>query len=541
MPKQATLYFNGHVLTMDEYNSVAEAVLVIADKIVAVGSRAEISEQAPERCSTIDLMGSTMMPAFIDAHGHFPDPGFISLFRVDLAAPPRGDCIDMVSALDRLRQKSLTVPHGEWVMGVLFDNTAIHEQRMPTRMELDNVSTDHPIWVLHASGHNGVANSVALALNNIDEDTPAPQDGSFGRDAETGRLNGLIEGLRAMGEMGNTNFLIDRERFWQGFDATREEYTSFGVTLAQNAWATREMLEHFESLPVDQDPGIDLVILPIGQLEPELSKNPVQPAWRDNPYFTLGPRKLFTDGAFQLQTAFLSEDYLKPTKLDAKRGAPYTTIEELTRQVKKLHNLNFQIHCHCNGDAGSDLFLDAVDTALKENPREDHRHTIIHGQVLRDDQLQRMSQLGVTVSFFSAHIHYWGDKHANTFLGSERANRISPAASAEKYGVRYTLHNDASVTPTRPLHLVHCAVNRLTASGQQLGEGEKISVQSALRAVTIDAAWQVFQEKERGSIEPGKLADLVVLSRNPLLEPAHIESTTVTSTIRRGKLVYSQP
>jgi predicted amidohydrolase YtcJ len=530
----STLYFNGHILTMDDQNSVFDAVITKGEIITAVGPAADLRAQFPIGATEVDLEGKTMIPAFIDPHGHFPDPGFIKLFRVDLSSAPRGDCADMATAMARLKKRAVETPKGEWVMGVLFDNTAIAEGRMPTRSELDAVSTEHPVWVIHASGHNGTANSVALQTRGINRDTPDPLGGRFARDAETGALTGLIEGISAMGAMGDTDFLIDRDRFWQGFNATRDEYLEHGVTYAQNAWATRAMLEHFASLPADQDPGIDLVLLPIGDLEPELSQGPNPLDWPGDPHFTLGARKLFTDGAFQLQTAFLTEPYFKPSDPDAPQGMAYTAVDEHHFQVKKLHDMGFQIHCHCNGDAGADLFLDAVEAALGANPRHDHRHTVIHGQTLRDDQLKRMAQLGVTVSFFSAHIHFWGDRHYDTFLGPERAERISPAASAEQYGVRYTIHNDASVTPTRPIHLAHCAVNRLTAGGRVLGEDQKISVLSALRAQTIDAAWQVFQENKRGSIEPGKLADFAILSHNPLTDPERLNRTRVERTVRRG-------
>lgn len=533
---EATLYFNGTILTMDATNTQPEAVLTLGETIKAVGAEAVLRAQMPQGTRLHDLQGQTLIPAFIDPHGHFPDPGFIALFRVDLAAPPRGDCADMAMALGRLHAKAAAIPKGEWVMGVLFDNTAIAEGRMPTRAELDRVSTDHPVWVLHASGHNGVANTVALARRGICRDTPDPLGGRFGR-TEDGELTGLIEGLSAMGEMGDTDFLIDRKRFWEGFAACRNEYLSHGVTYAQNAWASRELLEHFASLGPDTDPGIDLMLLPIGELEPGLMETL---DWPGNPHLTLGPRKLFTDGAFQLQTAYLSRPYHQPINRQYPRGMPYVAEKDHRREVRKLHDLGHQIHCHCNGDAGADMFLDAVAAALEHNPRPDHRHTIIHGQTLRDDQLERMAELGVTVSFFSAHIHFWGDRHRSTFLGPERASRLSPAASAERFGVRYTLHNDASVTPTRPLHLAHCAVNRTTSSGQVLGEDQRISVLSALRAQTIDAAWQVFQEDRRGSIEPGKVADLAVLSDNPIADSENLLDLSVTMTVRQGEVVYSQ-
>lgn len=538
MSDTQTLYFNGTILTMDDSRPSVEAVLTEGERILATGDEVALRSSLAPGAAEIDLQRRTMLPAFIDPHGHFPDPGFIKLFRVDLAPPPRGDCANMDTVLERLAHKAAQTPCGEWVMGVLFDNTAIAERRMPTRAELDTVSSDHPIWVIHASGHNGVANSHALRSQDIDRHTPDPPGGRYGRDPESGALTGLIEGISAMGEMGDTNFLIDRGRFWQGFDACRDEYLSHGVTFAQNAWATRDMLEHFASLPSDHDPGIDILLLPIGELEPELSLGPEALNWRETPYFKLGPRKLFSDGAFQLQTAFLSTPYHKPSDPKSPCGMSYNDPAELTRQVCKLNGMGYQVHCHCNGDAGTDMFLDAVEVALEDAPRADHRHTVIHGQVLRDDQMKRMARLGVTVSFFSSHIHFWGDRHFDTFLGPERAARISPAASAERFGVRFTIHNDASVTPTRPIHLAHCAVNRKTASGRVLGEEEKISVLSALKAQTIDAAWQVFQEQERGSITPGKLADFAILNTNPIERPETLEDALVLQTIRRGLSVY---
>lgn len=532
------LYIGGPILTMDDAAPVAEAVLTCGDRITAVGRADDLRTQMGQGGKVVDLAGSTMLPAFIDPHGHFPDPGFIRLFRVDLSAPPRGDCADMATALARLAAKAAETPPGEWVMGVLFDNTAVAERRMPTRAELDSVSNEHPVWVIHASGHNGTANSVALARQGLDRSTPDPAGGRLGRDPDTGALTGLIEGIAAMGEMGNTDFLIDRARFRQGFDACRDEYLSHGVTFAQNAWATREMLDHFNSLPDGHDPGIDIVLLPVAELEPSLSDGPDALGWRGAPYITLGPRKLFTDGAFQLQTAFLSEPYHRPADPTAPRGMTYTDRATLFAEVGKLHRMGFQIHCHCNGDAGTDNLLDAIEAALQTHPRDDHRHTVIHGQVLREDQMERMVRLGVTVSFFSAHIHFWGDRHYDTFLGPARADRLSPAGSAERHGLRYTIHNDASVTPTRPLHLAHCAVNRVTASGRLLGENQKISVLSALRAQTIDAAWQIFQEDTRGSITAGKLADFVMLDRNPVDDPEAVAQCRVLRTVRRGQDVY---
>jgi predicted amidohydrolase YtcJ len=349
-----------------------------------------------------------------------------------------------------------------------------------------------------------------------------------------------MEGLSAMGDMADTHFLINREKFASGFKATREEYLSHGVTLAQNSWTAQPLLKLFREFAEQEDPGIDLVLLPISEDEPEISRSGIASTWPESEHITLGPRKLLTDGSFLMRTAYLTEPYY--TGKDGSvpdSGLPYMEREELFDEVKKLHDMGFQIHTHCNGDAASDMYLDAIDAALQANPKQDHRHTIIHGQVMRQDQLKRCAELGVTVSFFPAHVYFWGDKHYSEFLGPERSQNISPARWAEEAGVRFTIHNDAAVTPTRPLHLIHTVVSRKTLSGRVLGEHQRISAMSALRAHTIDAAWQVFQEDERGSIEVGKLADLVILDQNPLNVPETIDDVSVLQTIRRGLCVWA--
>jgi predicted amidohydrolase YtcJ len=277
------------------------------------------------------------------------------------------------------------------------------------------------------------------------------------------------------------------------------------------------------------------VLLPDAVLEPDLSANLPTGLKR----LFLGPRKLFADGAFQVQTAHLSKPYFKPIDGDPqRRGMRYAEPEALLRDIRRLHRAGHQIHIHTNGDAGSDDALEAFETVLAEDSRDDHRHTLVHGQALRDDQLDRMARLGISVSLFSAHVYYWGDKHREVFLGPERAARIDPARSALDRGIRITIHNDAPVTPTRPLHLMWCAVERQTSSGQSLGPTERITPEEALRAHTIDAAWQVFQEAERGSIEPGKRADFTVLSEDPLTTATPLKDLSVAETIILGESVW---
>jgi predicted amidohydrolase YtcJ len=256
-----------------------------------------------------------------------------------------------------------------------------------------------------------------------------------------------------------------------------------------------------------------------------------------------GAVKLIADGSIQGYTAYLREPYFVPPGDDpAERGYPRYPKQELAARVAGYRDAGLQVAIHANGDAAIDDALDALESAQAGDPELDARPVIIHAQMTRPDQLERMKRLRVIPSFFVLHSYYWGDRHRERFLGPERAARISPTHTAQQTGVRFTLHCDTPVVPMEPLRLVWAAVNRRTTSGQELGPEERIDVTSALRAVTIDAAFQHFEEDLKGSLEPGKLADLVILARSPLAEPAEgLASIPVLETIVGGESVWSAP
>ena len=502
------LYQNGVVRTLAAPAARADWVLTEGGRILATGT----GDPGPVEARRVDLGGRVMIPGFIDPHGHFPDSGFIALFRVDLAAPPVGSCASLSEALDRLAR----APGTGWVIGAAFDHVSLPEGRFPTLAELDAIHPDRPLWLLHVSGHAGALNSAAMAR--------------LGRTGDN-----FLAGMAAMGELGATDFGIDEAGFAAGLNAAAEEYLAPGVTMAQNSWVEPRMLDRFIACDRAGQVPVDVVLLPQAEMEPGLSANPPTGLKR----LILGPRKLFADGAFQVQTAHLSQPYFKPINGNPQhRGMRYTEPDALAAQVLALHRAGHQIHIHTNGDAASDETLDAIEAALAAHPRADHRHTLIHAQTLRDDQIDRMARLGVTVSFFSAHVHFWGEKHRTEFLGPARAARISPARSALDRGLRITIHNDATVTPTRPLHLMWCAVERITAAGNPLGLEQRITPEEALRAHTLHAAWQVFQEAERGSIEPGKRADFAILSDDPLTTGKALKDLTVEETVVLGQTAW---
>ena len=250
--------------------------------------------------------------------------------------------------------------------------------------------------------------------------------------------------------------------------------------------------------------------------------------------------KIIADGSIQGYTGYLTEPYYVPFKGDASyRGYPSVSREALFRQVAGLYQRRIQVAIHCNGDASIDDGLDAIEAAMAEHPWPDARPLIIHAQMTRKDQIDRMAAMGVTPSFFSAHTYYWGDRHAAIFMGPERAANMSPGRWAMDAGVRFSSHLDTPVTPMLPLQAVWSQVERKSTGGVVIGPAQRIERLPALRAVTIDAAWQVFMDDQVGSIEPGKRADLVVLSDNPLTAP-DVRAIRVDRTVIDGATVYQR-
>lgn len=539
MKKAELILRNANILTMDAQNTIASAVAIGDGKILAVGGESDVAAFRGDSANERDMNGGTVIPAFLDPHGHFPESGFCALHRVDLAGPPLGGCVCLDDVFDRLRDKVKNTPAGEFVFGVFFDQTRMREERFPTREELDAVSRDHPIWVMHMSFHAGAGNGAALQFAGVNRDSPQPQGGRIDKDAATGELTGLLEEPAAMGPIVGALFGARGERFREGLRCATEEYFAHGATTAHNAWANESLLSEFDKAQADGDLQIRLMTLPDASLEPALSEGKIKVNAGGN--FRLGPRKLFSDGSIQIYTAYLSRPYHSPFCGDAEhKGYPVYKREELRGHVARLHDAGHQIHIHANGDAAADDVLFAIERAQQNNPRDDHRHTLIHGQTLREDQLDKIRELGVTISFFSFHVYVWGDQHRDIFLGPERAARISPACSAARRGIPFTLHNDTPVTPMRPFPLMWSAVCRRTASGKTLGEEQRITPLQALRAHTIDAAWQVFLEDEIGSVEPGKRADFAVLDNNPITAPPDsLRDMRVLETMRDGKTVFT--
>jgi predicted amidohydrolase YtcJ len=324
-------------------------------------------------------------------------------------------------------------------------------------------------------------------------------------------------------------------------DYASREYAAMGVTTAQSGLTSKVVLKLlYYAWKLGRVP-FRLEVWADAELGLEIANGEFDASEYQADEFNLGAVKIIGDGSIQVYTGYLTEPYHVPFEGDADyRGYPAMPREELAELVTTLHEADLRIAIHGNGDASIDDIIYAVEKAQKAHPRTDPRIIVIHAQMTRPDQLVRMRELGMTPSFYVAHTYYWGDRHRDIFMGPERAARMSPGATAAKLGVPFTIHLDTPVVPMNPMLLVWSAVNRVSTSGAVIGPDERISVTAALRAVTIDAAWQIFQEDNRGSIEVGKFADLIVLAENPLEHPARIRDIAVDRTVVGGRTIYSR-
>lgn len=535
------LFVGGPVLTMDADNRVAEALAVEDGRIAAVGSRAELDGWAAARSATVvDLKGRVIVPGFVDAHSHFPASGLLDTL-VHLGSPPLGPVTDLEGLVELLKSRSAESRRGDWIVGWGYDDTALAEQRHPTRGDLDRVSSDAPVVAFHISMHVAVVNSKGLEALGFSDDSPDPEGGRLRHD-DQGRLDGLLEeeAMRPALLATLVPSTID------GVLATRRaarSYLAAGVTTAQNGAAQADQIRGLVLLSRLGLLPLRVVLWPEGETALALIDGSLETASTDPEWMRLGASKFIADGSIQAWTAYLREPYHRPPPSGwaegvSQRGQPRIAREQLFDAAARVHAAGGQLAIHGNGDAAIDDILDAIEAAQLAHPREDARHVVIHAQTARDDQLDRMKDLGVIPSFFELHTYYWGDRHRDVFLGPGRAARISPLRSAADRGIRFTLHADTPVVPMEPMRMVAAAVTRRTGSGAVLGKDQRIDPMAALRAVTIDAAHQMFLEESVGSLEEGKLADLVVLDRSPLEAGDELEKVRVLATYVGGRRVY---
>ena len=520
------LYFGAKILTLKE-PMFAEAVLVEDGRIIAVGERSALLETSNEPIEEIDLGGGVLMPSFIDAHGHF-----ISVVANYAHPDLRGArSIDEIGSIitDHIRKNN--VEKGKWIVAKSYDENLLPEAKHPTLAELDRICPDNPLYISHTTGHAGLYNSAALELIGITPDTPVGT-GEIAVDAK-GRMTGYMS-------EGANNYCnakippIDTAVLLKHVTDAQKKYASYGITTVQDGFLGRRALDVYLETTKKGELKLDVIgYSPIKNYDALCAY--LESAEHDD-RVKIGGIKSFIDGSPQLRTAFVREAYLGSDGKDF--GAPVRDFDFICDLVRTAAEKNAQPIIHSNGDMAVEWFLQAVEKTAQTHPQiKELRPVIIHAQLMGTDQLPRAKALGAVVSFYVAHTYHFADAHIRN-LGLERAKKISPARSALDEGLHFTFHQDAPVIEPDMIETLWCAANRITRDGVHL-EGEEISVLDAIRAVTIEAAYQYGEENIKGSIEAGKLADFVLLDRDPLeIRKEDLRDVKILRTFKRGECIY---
>jgi predicted amidohydrolase YtcJ len=541
-----TVYSGGDILTMaGREPAYAEALAVRDGKILAVGTRAEVAKAAGAGATQVDLAGKTLLPGFIDGHSHLLNYAD-SLVQANLNPPPIGGVTKIADIIDALRKlkADMKAGPGDPLIGQGYDQDMLAERRHPTAADLDAAFPDNPVILVHASGHMLVANSLAFKAVKIDASTPDPEGGTILRKPGGREPLGLVQ------EMGMYPFqpiLKGARKPEVDLDLVKRavaHYAANGYTTASEALVLGEKMPVIEAAADAGAFSIDVIALPAFTMAAELVGTGKIKWGEYRKGLKYAGLKIAVDGSPQGKTAYLTKPFLTPVpgcKTDC-RGFPNLTQDQVNQLVLLTYKNGVQMFSHCNGDAAIDMMIAGYENAERvlATPGKDRRTIIIHSQIMRADQLDAYAKHGLLPSFFSNHVYYWGDVHyAN--LGPERAEFISPLASAFKRGIRATNHTDATVTPVDPMFLLWTSVNRVTREGRLLGEAERVTPYQGLQALTVNGAYEYFEETSKGTLEAGKRADFVVLDKNPIkVAPMTLKDIRVLETIKDGKRVYAR-
>ena len=535
-----TVFTGGTILTVDQSFSQAEAIAIRGTQIVAVGSDGEVRAAAGAGAKVVDLRGRVMLPGFVEPHAHVV-AGAVVDSLMDFVGMTRFATTAQV--IEHLKAKAKTTAPGQWIMGRNFDPSLQAGPASIGFAELDAVSKDHPVFLLDASGHLAYANRMAFAAAGIPDDIANPPGAEFVRD-RSGRLTGAMKNNLAFGKVLFANPAVKDADPVKALIGLLGKWGRVGLT------TTSELaLGSLSQSPADWQ--VIVAAAQSGQLKARI---------RAYPFYTLGldawdkagvkpgdgdalariaGYKLVTDGSNQGFTGLQREPYLN----SANRGLAYMSVEDLKAQAVDRARKGWQLAIHANGDAGIDNALAALQEIADAGvDMRRLRARIEHCSMLHDEQIAKMKALHVSASFLIGHVHFWGVAMRDRVFGMPRVLRLVRARSVERAGIGYSLHSDFMVTDPNPLHMIQMAVTRRTwqEPGFVLAPGERVSVASAIRAVTAEAAWQLGSEHEVGSLEAGKLADFVILERDPRrVDPERIRDIAVLETWMDGRQVFA--
>ena len=521
-----TVIRNTNVITIDPRNPRAQAVAIRGGRFVAVGDNDSVSELVGPETKVVDLPGKTVLPGFIDAHIHVLSSGVRHVMAADC------DQRTIAAVQDVLRERTSEVARGEWIQGFKFDDTKTAENRFLFKQDLDAVSTEVPILVSHRAGHVYYMNTKALELAGLNNETPDPYGGRLGRDAATGELNGVIY-ERAIDSVRDLLPSVTPEVRREGLKLICDMLTQAGLTSVHDARVSNDELYTYQEGRDNGDLSLRAYLLMGHDFFPALRDAGIKSGFGDD-RLRIGGIKMVSDGAIATRTAYLSEPYIGS---DDDYGILAMSPEETEEKVMEIHRAGFQVCIHANGDLAIDMVLTAYEKAQAAYPRHDTRHRIEHCTLVNPDLLRRMKALGAVATPFCTYVYYHGEKMP--FYGEERLKWMFAQRSFIDSGIISTGATDYPPGPFEPLMGIQACVTRTDSSGKVWGENQRISIDEALRLYTLNGAYASFEENSKGSVEAGKLADLVVLGADPTqVDPMTIKDIQIEQTIVGGEAVY---
>ncbi len=536
------IFVGGEIVTVAGAMPTAEAVAIADGKIVAVGSESEVMVHKGDATEVIDLEGKTLVPGFIDPHSHFIS-SLAMAGQANVSAPPVGPAADPDAIVAELKRfvADRGIQPGELVIGYGYDPSLMPAGQELSRDILDAAFPDNPVLVIHVSMHGAVLNSKSFEKWGITAETPTPPGGVIARKPGSEEPSGLVMETAYLPIFGSLpaptpDELADQIRYGQDL------YAAAGVTTAQEGATHANQVEILKTAAADELLFIDVVAYPfITDLDAVLAANPASSFGSYDNHLKLGGAKITADGSPQGLTAYFTTPYLVngPGGETDWRGEPTFPQAELDAMVAQVYGLNLPLIIHANGDAAIDMVLSAHEKAAAGDAADaDRRTTVIHSQFVRSDQLEAYVRDKLIPSFYTEHTFFFSGAH-NRQRGPEQTAFISPMKSAIDLGLNPTNHTDFNVVPIDHLLVMWSAVTRQDRDGNVIGPDERISALDALKAVTINAAYQYFEEDTKGSIEVGKLADFAILSANPLtVDPNDIREIKVMETIKDGRTIY---
>ncbi|MCI0810159.1 MAG: amidohydrolase [Chloroflexi bacterium] len=530
--KADTVIKNANIITIDTSRPKAQALAMTHGRFAGVGSNEDLEGLIGPGTKVLDLGGKTVLPGFIDAHIHVLSSGIRHVMAADCDVPT----LKQVQA--GLKERAGKTPAGQWVQGFKFDDTktdrtASNEGRHLYRDDLDAVTTAHPILVAHRAGHVYYMNTAALEAAGFNDETPDPPGGRLGRDPDTGRLNGMIF-ERAIDPVRFGLIPVETEEVRrEGLRTICGMLNRAGLTSVHDARVTAEEFQTYQDGKAAGELSLRVYALMWYPQFPALRDAGIKSGLGDD-LLRIGGIKMVADGAIATRTAYLSQPY-EGSQCD--HGILAMEQDEIEEQVMAMHRAGFQVCIHANGDLTIDMVLTAYEKAQKAHPRVNTRHRIEHCTLVNEDLLMRMKALGCIATPFCTYVYHHGEKMR--YYGEQRLEWMFAQRSFIDSGVVSTGATDYPPGPFEPLLGIQSCVTRTDSTGKEWGVNQRVSVEEALRLYTLNGAYASFEEDSKGSIETGKLADLVVLGSDPnKVDPLGIKDIAVERTIVGGETVY---